>query len=289
MNISPIKISWPRLCLGFLVAGILALSVHAVMLQVLNVPFPDMSVVGVPYRYLSRCFMVLGLIYLCERSANSIGKSPLKRWVLLFLLFQMLSEEIFRAPFMAAYCTTAWIFPFVSQLPRWLSAALLAALIVLATPWLRLVWQKLLGAVVLAAVATFALTPLCSAVFAKLLESLSYLAPTGEWCTLPYGWKVLVPAYLTFVEPTIACFIAAALVWRRLSPSSGWRFLQFTVMIVAIKNQLITPFVYALLAKEPGLGALASDGQFALEALVLAVMTGVAWKWASDAERPTPV
>ena len=152
---------------------------------------------------------------------------------------------------------------------------------------MHFVWQKALGAVVLAAVATFALAPLCSAVFAKLLESLSYLAPTGEWCALPYGWKVLLPAYVSFVEPTLACFITATLVWRGLSSSPGWRLLQFTVMIVAIKNQLITPFIYAVLAKEPGLGALASEGQFALEALTLALMTCVAWAWAADARRAT--
>jgi hypothetical protein len=38
----------PKLCAGILFTTIGALSVHAVMLQILNVPFPDLSVVRVP-------------------------------------------------------------------------------------------------------------------------------------------------------------------------------------------------------------------------------------------------
>jgi hypothetical protein len=57
-------------------------------------------------------------------------------------------------------------------------------------------------------------------------------------------------------------------------------------LILVIKNALITPFVYAVLSKGPFLSALASDGQFTLEAMALALLTGVTWEW-STALRPT--
>ena len=117
-----------------------------------------------------------------------------------------------------------------------------------------------------------------------IMNFISNLEPQGEWCALPYGANVLVPAYLTFLEPVIACFAAAALAWGKLSRSRAVRYLQFTLLILAVKNQLLTPFIYVAFAKIPALSALASEGQFALEALALAMLTCVSWDWALDAK-----
>jgi hypothetical protein len=68
-------------------------------------------------------------------------------------------------------------------------------------------------------------------------------------------------------------------------PSRGLRFAQFTVLILAIKNLLVTPFVYAVVAKTPFLAALTSVGQFALEAVALAVLTGFTWEWSTARRR----
>jgi hypothetical protein len=84
------------------------------------------------------------------------------------------------------------------------------------------------------------------------------------------------------LEPALACLAGAALVWDQLSRSRGLRFAQFTLLILLIKNALITPFVYAVLSKGPYLSALASDGQFALEAVALALLTGITWEWSTS-------
>jgi hypothetical protein len=63
---------------------------------------------------------------------------------------------------------------------------------------------------------------------------------------------------------------------RRQHPSL--RFAQFTVLILVIKNLLVTPFVYAMLCNSPLLSALLSDGQFAFQAIALAVLTGITWE-----------
>jgi hypothetical protein len=52
-----------------------------------------------------------------------------------------------------------------------------------------------------------------------LLAAMSNLAPQSEGCTLPHGANVLIPAYLTFAELVVACFVAAALAWDGLSPA----------------------------------------------------------------------
>ncbi len=285
LNTRPLEnIRWPRLVLGFFVTAVCALSVHAGMLQLLGIPFPDLSVITPPFKFLIKAVATLGLILLWQAASQNLRASFLKQWGVLFLIASMLTENLFRGPFMQGYCTTAFLFAFVGNVPTLLTIALSSALVVAAAPRLPLLWQKVVGAAVITALAVFAASPLFGAVWGHVMQSISNLAPTGEWCTLPYGANVLAPAYLTFAEPTLACFAAAALIWDRLSPSRGFRFLQFALLILAIKNQLLMPFIYAAFAKVPVMAALTSESQFALEAIALAVLTGLSWEW-SEARR----
>ena len=273
------SIRWPLLCLGIFLTAICALSTHVVMLQVLGTPFPDLAVLTSPYRFAIRVAQTLGLLVFWQYASRDAHRSFFVQWGLLFLIFTMLPENLFRAPFMAGYCTHAWAFAFVSNMPRLVGMAIVCALVVAASPYLRRAWQQLVAATILAALAMFALSPLINMAFAPLMKAIASLAPQSEWCTLPYGPNVLIPAYLSFAEPTLACAAAALLVWNKLSASLGMRFVAFSVLILAIKNQLLTPFIYAGLAKGSFLLGLASEGQFALEALTLAVLTGLTVEW----------
>lgn len=272
------RIRWPRLGMGLFFTAVCALSVHVVMLQMLGVPFPDLSVIGPAYKFLIKAVATLGLIVLWQFASQKMQGSFLKQWGVLFLIATMLTETLIRGPFMEAYCTTAWVFSFIGNIPKLLAIALSSALIVVATPRLPRVWQKAAAALALTALTMFVATPLLGAAMGPVMQSISYLAPQSEWCVLPYGANVLIPAYLTFAEPVLACLAAAILVWDRLSPSRGLRFAQFTLLILAIKNQLLMPFAYAAFAKVPFLQALTSESQFALEAIVLAVLTGFTWE-----------
>ncbi len=272
-------IRWWRFSIGVVFTAICALSVHAVMLQVLGAPFPDLSVVTTPYRFVIRATQTLGLIVFWQAASQTYDRSFFKKWGLLFLVTAMLTESLFRGPFMDGYCTDAWVFIFVSNVPKLLNLAITCAIVAAAAPRLRLAWQTTLAAVIIAALVMFAFIPLISMAFAPVMKSIANLAPQSEWCKLPYGPNVLVPAYLSFVEPTLASMAAAILIWNRLSAFRAMRFLQFSLIILAINNQLVTPFFYAALAKSTLLVGLTSDGQFALEALTLAVLTGVTMEW----------
>jgi hypothetical protein len=273
------RIRWPRLGTGLFLTAVVALTVHVVMLQVLNVPFPDLSVLTPPIRLFIRTVQLLGLIVFWQFASKNMGRSFFKQWGALFLIASMLTETLFRGSFMDGYCTTAYRYAFASNIPKLLAMAFFCALIVVAVFWLRLTWQKVIAAAVIATLTTFAATPLIGAAMGPFLKSIADLAPQSEWCTLPYGANILIPAYLSFVEPVLACIAAAALCWDRLSPSFALRLTQFTLIVLAIKTQLLMPFIYASVAKEPFLHALASESQFALEALALAALTGVTWEW----------
>jgi hypothetical protein len=273
------RIHWYRFFIGVFITGICALSVHAIMLQVLGAAFPDLSVVTPSYRFFIRAAQTLGLLVLWQYASKTVDRSFLKQWGLLFLITAMLTEDLVRGPFMAGYCTHAWLFAFVSNIPKLLSLAIVSAIVVAVTPRISGIVRKTVAAVILAAFAIFALNPLIGMAFAPVMQSIANLAPQSEWCTLPYGPNVLIPAYISFVEPTLACMAAGLLTWRQLSTSRGMRFVQFSLIVLAIKNQLLTPFFYAALAKGSFIAGLTSEGQFVLEALVLALLTGVTMEW----------
>jgi hypothetical protein len=271
-----------RLGVGIVVTTVGALSVHSVMLQTLHVPFPDLSAISSGYKFVIRVLATLGLLLFWQLSSQNLPRSFIKQSAIVFLFSAMLTENLFRGPFMNAYCTNAWTFTFVASIQKLLSMALAALMIVAATRRLPRFWQKLAGALAITAVTAFVLGPLIAKLIEPAMAALAHLAPQGEWCALPYGANVLIPAYLTFLEPVLACVAGAALVWDRLPPSRGLRFLQFTLLILVIKNQLITPIVYATLAKIPFLTGLASEGQFAMEAVALALLTGLTWEWSTS-------
>ena len=190
----------------------------------------------------------------------------------------MLQEMFFRAPIMDSVVTTAWTFSFLSNLPSLIPWLILATLIVALAPYLKSLWLQLLASLALYAAVFLALKPLITRVATTVLTHFSYLAH-DEVYGQPYGAHVLVPAYLTYAEPVIACIFIAALLWNQLAPRLPLRLLQFTLIILAIKHVLFAPFIFVFYAKMPHPTALLSMGQFTLEAITLAVLGGLTWQY----------
>ncbi|MEO8255274.1 MAG: hypothetical protein ABI554_12910 [Flavobacterium sp.] len=127
----------------------------------------------------------------------------------------------------------------------------------------------------------FAVSPLIGAAWKPVADKIAYLAPTSEWCKLPYGPDVLIPAYLSFIEPVLASLVMAILILNQLSKIHWLKYLLFTLIVLAIKYQLLMPIFYTVLHKGAFKANLASEGQFALESIVLAITTGLTWQWSS--------
>jgi hypothetical protein len=279
--IIPTQINWIKFGTGLLLTAILSLSIHAVMLQRFNVPFPDTTVIAKPYMFILRVFSALGLLYFWELACQKVSRSYVKQWILLFFIDAMLTESLFRGPFMDGYCTNAIVFMWVSNVPKLLSIAVVCGLVVFMTPKLHNAWQKLAAAIVITAIYIYAATPLFGAAWGPVMSLIARLAPTGEWCKLPYGPDVLIPAYISYAEPVIACSVMALLVWHQLPKTKWIQYLLFTLIVLAIKNQLLSPFFYALLGKHTFFSNLLSESQFALEAIALAILTGVTIAYSS--------
>lgn len=261
-----------------------ALSVHVVMLQNLHVPYPDNRLVGWPAHYLNVALAMLATLLFVDLSAARLAPySRAFRSFLLFLIFSMLHEAIVRAIVMDAVTTTAWTFSLLKNLPVIMTNLVVCTATVLIAPRLHRLWQKIAGAMILAALLLFVCQPLIGLAFSAILDRLSFLAHADVY-TEPYGWQVLVPAYVTFVEPVVASFAIALLAWDRLSAQPWTRAAQLVLLIMLMKGSIVPTLLYSLYLRLDLPTAIMSEGQFGLESLVLAVMTALAWQ----SSRPLP-
>jgi hypothetical protein len=282
------NVNWAKFVIGIFLSTILSLSVHAVMLQEMNVPFPDLSVITTPYKFIIRVFSILGLIFFWELAHKKVHGSFAKKWTVLFLIDAMLTESLFRGPFMDGYCTHSIGFMFINNIPKLLAIGITCGLIIFTTPILNKTLSKILAAIGIAAIFMFAANPLMEAAWNPVMDKVVYLAPTGDWCKLPYGPDVLIPAYISFIEPVLACLAMAILILNQLSSTTWLKFLLFALIVLAVKYQLMMPVFYVILHKGYFQSNLASEGQFALEAISLAITTGFTWQWSSKTKQKQP-
>jgi len=276
MSLIPDKVNWPRLILGLAIAGILALSVHVIMLQVLHIPFPQDDP---PYwaRLLNIAGMAVAVLIFLDLAAPALERrSFVARWLILAALLAMLRETV-RGAVMAGVVTTAWTFSLAQMLVpilMWLAIALLCTA---AAPWLRALWSKALGGLVIAAAALW-LSPAIGAALSPMFEALGPLAHPDVY-ELPYPWQVLVPAYLTYAEPVIACALIARLVWERLPAPPVQRLALFVALVLFMDTMVFRTFLFSFFSDGAVGVAMLSESQFMFEVLVLAALTGLTWSW----------
>jgi hypothetical protein len=270
----PIAVNWPRLIAGLAIAGIVSLSVHVIMLQGLHIPFPQDDP---PYwaRLLNNACMIFAVFIFLDLARPALERRGfLTRWLILFALLAMLRETL-RGAVMGAVVTTAWTFSLVQllvPLSLWLAIALMCTF---AAPFLRPLWSKLVGAFAITAVALW-LSPIIGAAFSPLFERLAQLSHPDVY-DLPYPWQVMIPAYLTFAEPVIACALIARLVWPRLPSPPALRLAAFVILILFMDTMVLRTFVFSFFIDAPIGTALLSESQFLLEFLTLATLTGLVW------------
>jgi len=260
-----------------LVILIVSLSVHVFMLQVLRISFPDFAGISVWAPLLNTALALFALIVVCSDAQPKIARfSKGIQCIIVFLLYAMLKES-FRGILMNGVVTTGWGFDIVAGLPGLAYTFVLSSIVVFLTPMLRSFWVRVGGAAVLAGIAIFAVRPALGSIFSPALKAVAHLDHPDVY-SFPYGWQVLIPAYITYAEPVIACMCVAFLVWGRLSAKTGMRILQFSFLILSIRGMLLPTFVYSFYSKAKLPAAMLSESQFLFETLALAILTAVVWQ-----------
>ena len=267
-------ISWPILTAGAIVTLVLSLSVHAVMLQGLHVPYPyNFPRTGLA-RFPDGILSVLGAIYLSAHLPQNIRKRSFGvRCALLFLLLAIIHEDFFRAPFMEFINLSNFtLYPFIDNIPKLIPYAIIAIGV---ESWIRRkrsLWGDLVAAALLAAIACLLIRPFANYVFAGVIHFTEAREGSQRY-GLPYDWHILLPAYLTFFEPVIAALLIGRAIRPTLPLKPITRFGITAALILALKGPVFAPFLNIFYANTSASTAVLSYAQFTFETMALGLLT----------------
>jgi hypothetical protein len=284
MNKLPECISWPILAVGAIVTMVLPLSVHAVMLQGLHVPypynFPHTGWARLPDAILS----ALGAIYLSAHLRQSTRKHSIGfRCALLFLLLASIHEDLFRGPFMEFINRSNFtLYPFIDNIPKLIPWAVVALGVELWISHERSLRANLIAAALLAIVVAPLVKPFANYAFAGVMHFTEAREGQQRY-GLPYDWHILLPAYLTFFEPVLAALVIARAIRNDLPPESLTRFGITAALILALKGPVFAPLINIHYANTSPLTSVLSYAQFTFETMALGILTATTLHSASHA------
>ena len=272
---SGIVVRWVILIPGLIVTAIAALSVHAFMLEILHVPYPA----NLPHTgwttYPADATFTFATLIIYGLSKDKFERfHMLSRIVGLFVLLAALKEVLVRATFMDLInMNPPTIYPIVGIVPKLIPLFALAAMVVWSEGLVRTKNRRVLEALSIAAV-LFACTWPIDWAFSRILHALSYLNTPSRY-NPPYDYHILIPAYLTFIEPVIASFIVGRLVWDKLSRLPLHRTIQLTALIFLVRGPVFGPFINIFYANTGPVTSMLSDAQFSFETLTLGLLASL--------------
>ncbi len=208
-----------------LLTGAIALSTHVFIIQYFQpTDFKISPYANQMIGYVIRWCTVVGamIIFICSKKTwENISLFP--RVMLFALLIMALVEQLLRTPLMQVIIGYSWTSQAISTLPVYIGFLTLSLLIIFFVPILsRAAHWRFLKYFVFSMLTT-ALVIAAKKIATSLLSILSphpQLVDVSKIISLPYGMGVLVPAYITFLEPTVASFIVFYLIEDKLKKFS---------------------------------------------------------------------
>jgi hypothetical protein len=280
-----VQVNGYRLTLCIVLTAVLSLSVHVLMLDVVGIPHPSTD--GVPQLIvlINQTLSITATIIFYRLAMSTFERFPVVgRCLVLTAIYAMLNEALLRSFIMDVVVSHDWIYCFVENLARPIEYLAVCSLIVVLAPRLKIGWAITGGGILIAALSMFAINPPIDKGFRVLIDSLEYL-DTGNIYNPPYGWQVDVPSYLTFFGPVIAGYVIAALVLRRFPAPSKRRTGLFVLLILSMKRSIVPTLLYSFYQTRPLPAAILSESQFALEVLVMALLTAIGWRLSLRSQR----
>ena len=271
------RLNWPVLLAGMLLTLVFPASIHVFMLNVMHVPPPDPSHVPQWASSLNNVCSILALAIFYQLARPELVRLSLFRQCLVVsALYAMIRQEILGIVMNGVF-TTAYAYSFLAEVPELLYCLLAGCLTVLVVLKVQGLWRKMMGAVLMAGVLGGAVRPVLTRLYAPFLKSISNLdhAPVFR---LPLGWHFLIPAYLLTTEVVVACIVVAALAWPRLSADPIVRFLQFALMVMFIKGNVLRFTLYSFYIPSKLSLAFLSESQYFLDWVALSLLTVLTWQ-----------
>lgn len=259
----------PRMFAAMIIIAIISLTIHIVMLQFFNIPYPNMQGVG-RVGLLLVALRVLALVMVVRLWRPVLEKSPLVAEIGVLALLSLTIGGDIRSAIMGIVTTTSFAFELIELASKVVNNLVLAAMIVSSARRLQSYAALATASVVITATMMFLVSP----AIGSLVAPYSHLAQP-EVYTQPYGPYVLGWSYPTFLETVFAVLAIAVLAGPRLSSHSFVSLLQFVALILLLRGTLILQVLFPWFMKAgPGLAAL-SISQFFLQDLAMAVLVWV--------------
>ena len=275
-----------KLLPGLLLAGIAALSLHILLQQIVGLPYPDVGGVPIWARLLrpaGECGAVVAFWWLAQRSMASWH--PALRVLTVGLVYAM-AKETLRTSIMSGVVTDAYAYHLLRFIPALVSCLVIAAVAGLSL-WLPRRWWLLVPVgILLAVIQAYAVGPAIAATLGAWINSIPTIGNVAAY-DIHNGPHVLVPAYLTYIEPVIGACALCALTWQSCGSSLASRLAVFGVLWVFLTGHFVPLAVWSFFGERPWHVAFASMAQFTLEHLVLALGVALAWHL-SDAKSCLP-
>lgn len=206
----------------------------------------------------------------------------LRLTLLTFVLLAALKETL-RGAIMNGVVMTGWLFSAITLVQPLVRVLIVAAVCVFAMRWVRSgTW--LIAIALVAGAITIGANMLTGIVLAPLTARFAALSRPDLY-DFPYPLQVMIPAYLTFLEPLIATVAMAALVWPKLPGSRFSRVASFAALVARTTGMVGLP-VYGLSAPSAVGTTVLSYSQFLFEYLALGLLAGAAWEAFGPARTP---
>jgi hypothetical protein len=213
----------------------------------------------------------------------------LYRVILFAILMMALTEMLLRGLLMNIIVGNSWPSEILRSVPSYLKFFSLSLLICCLVPAIMRKKQfRFLRYAVFALIMTAILILIGKIAEATLAPLLAYpsLAAASNISQVPYGINILIPAYITYLEPTIASFIVFYLIKNRLPVSNTLaKGLILGGIIMAIHAGIYS--ILQIVCSEGNIFyRIFYYGQFLWEYLVLGLLTVYSFDWQPLNGRP---
>lgn len=274
----------------------LSLGAHDLAIAHLNVPYPDESAVPAWAKFAGLALRIGATVYFCRLASWYLDRQSAAAAAVLTGALVVFFHETFRVVLVdnvmvEGWIDHRWIYMVLQRLPgACVTFAWSATAAVIAR---RLAGKNMLviavAVLATAAVSTYAVRPAIMEACNMLVDALHLTEPPEVW-QMPYNFYVYKFIYGGFIEPAVAMFAMAWLAWPGLHGSPGHRIAIFTCVTLMMRGRVIATFMFSFWIKLPLATAMAAEGQFFAETLILVTLTACAWSLlAGDAAGKQPV
>ncbi|MBY8829848.1 hypothetical protein [Hephaestia mangrovi] len=275
--------TWGILIVAACITAFLALGSHDLAIAHLGIPFPYLQPTPGWARCLGQVTRIGAMVCVCHLARWYLDRRSLPVAAIIFSLLILMIQETLRAVIVDNVVTDGlvhlrWLYSLMMRAPDIAMSIFTATAAVIIARRLRhagLIWISI-AVVLAAALDEFALMPLVDFLSSWVDTSLHLTQPPAVY-TMPYGFYVYKYIYATFIEPTIASFVLVYLMWPALPGSKSRRVASFVLIMLLMRGRVAGIALFSFWVDGSRIMAIAAEGQFFIETLILTTLTALTW------------